>query len=131
MINEIILTASFSPDKTKEPSVSYFFFSGLRLRLSLLTASPLACTVWAMHGVTLGRKIGDCSQSSLFIVIITVAGYHHCASYLISKLYNYHILYTCRNKQPPASGLGTASPAYVEARMYAPANAPRRQVFVC
>ncbi|KAM7440130.1 hypothetical protein ABFA07_010624 [Porites harrisoni] len=31
------------------------------------------------------------------------------------------------NKQPPASGLGTASPAYVEARMYAPANAPRRQ----
>ena len=40
-------------------------------------------------------------------------------------------LYTCRNKQPPASGLGTASPAYVEARMYAPANNPRRQVFIC
>ena len=67
---------------------------------------------------------------SLFIVIITVAGYHH-SIYRISKLHNYYILYACRNKQPPASGLGTASPAYVEARMYAPANASRRQVFIC
>ena len=41
------------------------------------------------------------------------------------------ILYTCRNKAPPSSALGTASPAYVEARRYFPANAPRRQVFIC
>ena len=33
-----------------------------------------------------------------------------------------------RNRQPPPSGLGTASPAYVEARMYAPANATKKQV---
>ncbi|XP_068686517.1 uncharacterized protein [Montipora foliosa] len=31
------------------------------------------------------------------------------------------------NKQPPSSGLGTASPAYVEARMYAPPNATKKQ----
>ena len=41
---------------------------------------------------------------------------------------NLHVSSYCRNRQPPPSGLGTASPAYVEARMYAPANAPRRQV---
>lgn len=31
------------------------------------------------------------------------------------------------NKQPPSSGLGTASPAYVEARMYAPPTATKKQ----
>ena len=38
-------------------------------------------------------------------------------------------LLACRNKQPP-SGLGTASPAYVEARQYAPVSSARRQVQV-
>ena len=33
-----------------------------------------------------------------------------------------------RNKQPPSSGLGTASPAFVEARMYAPPNAANKKV---
>ena len=37
--------------------------------------------------------------------------------------------YYCRNRQPPPSGLGTASPAYVEARQYAPVTAARRQVW--
>ncbi|KAL9964710.1 hypothetical protein ACROYT_G028387 [Oculina patagonica] len=31
------------------------------------------------------------------------------------------------NRQPPPSGLGTASPAYVEARQYAPVTAARKQ----
>ena len=33
-----------------------------------------------------------------------------------------------RNKQPPSSGLGTASPAFVEARMYAPPNTANKKV---
>ena len=37
------ITASLSPDKTKESAVSYFFFPGLRPRFSRLAALPLAC----------------------------------------------------------------------------------------
>ena len=45
----------------------------------------------------------------------------------IYSLLNKSLLFY-RNRQPPPSGLGTASPAYVEARMYAPANATKKQV---
>ena len=51
----------FSPDRTKESAVSYFFFSGLRPRFSRQAASPLA---WLGFACSNFAKKRDCSQSS-------------------------------------------------------------------
>lgn len=80
----------------------------------------------ALSAAEIGGIVGGSVGFVVILIIVSLVIFFRCQPKKAGKSFSEADGYRM-NKQPPSSGLGTASPAFVEARMYAPPNAANKK----
>ncbi|KAM7442277.1 Protein turtle B [Porites harrisoni] len=79
-----------------------------------------------LSAAEIGGIVGGSVGFVVILIIVSLVIFFRCQPKKAGKSFSEADGYRM-NKQPPSSGLGTASPAFVEARMYAPPNAANKK----